>query len=591
MAMTPFIDPRDGDFESDAASTKNRSILSLAGSLISEISLPKLIVAWFTLIGFPALMLGAMPILASIWFNVVVVQFSSVLYGIVPALVVIAFLVVGVIGWRRLLRLTERSFWSLNSLAVQPVYAICRELLNQIGDRFLPDTVAETKRARWRSVTAIVSGIVICLVSVGIFLLAFPHTRLVVEFSALSTPLVLVKSALANSIAIVSAYVAAAVLVWSAADATMPPTSHFDRFGAPSDGDRTWRIAHLSDIHVVGEEYGFRIESGRSGPRGNAQLMRILQKLDDIHATTPLDAVLVTGDITDAGLSTEWAQFLDALTPFPQLAKLMLIIPGNHDINVVNRANPAQFDLPTSPFKTLRKLRALSAINAVQGARVHVVDRDKRRIGDTLERALTPCIAEATKFADTRRPRLHWELDDWWSRVFPMVLPPDKNGGLGIVLLNSNADTHFSFTNALGMVAADQFAAMSAAIAQHPDACWVVCIHHHVVEYPRAAVALSERIGTALINGQWFVRMLQRFAGRIVVMHGHRHVDWFGACGAFPILSAPSTVMGPTPGSPTYFYIHTIAAGTDRRLKLLAPQQIVVSPQGAASTSNHPALA
>ena len=32
---------------------------------------------------------------------------------------------------------------------------------------------------------------------------------------------------------------------------------------------RIWRIAHLSEVHVVGERYGFRIESGRSGPIGN----------------------------------------------------------------------------------------------------------------------------------------------------------------------------------------------------------------------------------------------------------------------------------------------------------------------------------
>jgi hypothetical protein len=272
--MTPFIDPRNGDFESDASSTKNRSILSLAGSLIAEISLPKLIVAWSTLIGFPALMLGAMPIVASIWINVVVTKFSSLLYGIVPALLLTALAIAGLLGGRRLFRLAERSFWSLNSLAVQPVYAICRELLNQAGDRLLPENVTEMRRTRWRSATAALSGTIICFVSIGVFLLVFPHTRLLVDFSALYAPLALAKGALANSIAIVATYVAIAVVAWSIADATMPPTRDFSRFGSPSDGARTWRVAHLSDIHVVGEQYGFRIESGRSGPRGNVQLWK-----------------------------------------------------------------------------------------------------------------------------------------------------------------------------------------------------------------------------------------------------------------------------------------------------------------------------
>ena len=33
-----------------------------------------------------------------------------------------------------------------------------------------------------------------------------------------------------------------------------------------------------------------------------------------------------------------------------------------------------------------------------------------------------------------------------------MILPPDREDGLGVVLLNSNSDSHFSFTNALGLI-------------------------------------------------------------------------------------------------------------------------------------------
>ena len=49
-----------------------------------------------------------------------------------------------------------------------------------------------------------------------------------------------------------------------------------DKFQSPPIQGRTWRIAHLSDIHVVGERYGFRIECGRSGPRGNERLKQAL---------------------------------------------------------------------------------------------------------------------------------------------------------------------------------------------------------------------------------------------------------------------------------------------------------------------------
>ena len=62
-----------------------------------------------------------------------------------------------------------------------------------------------------------------------------------------------------------SAYLAAASLVSGFADATMNQPLDLEVFDpAPPDG-RVWRVAHLSDIHIVGERYGFRIESGRAG--------------------------------------------------------------------------------------------------------------------------------------------------------------------------------------------------------------------------------------------------------------------------------------------------------------------------------------
>jgi 3',5'-cyclic AMP phosphodiesterase CpdA len=361
----------------------------------------------------------------------------------------------------------------------------------------------------------------------------------------------------------------------------MPPSLDFRTFNESSDAGTAWRVAHLSDLHVVGEQFGFRIESGRSGPQGNGQLVRALRKLDEIDAREPIDAILVTGDITDAGLSSEWAEFLSVLALFPRVAQRTFLIPGNHDLNVVNRANPAQFDLPTSPHKKLRKIRALSALNAIQGDKVRVVDRNKRELGRTLEQTIAPYLADLTQFAASGRPHLHSMLDELWSGIFPMVLPPPRDDGVGVILMNSNADTHFSFTNALGMVSADQFSGVEVALSQFPHAGWIVCLHHHIIEYPRAASALSERIGTALINGHWFVRRLQPFADRLVVMHGHRHIDWFGECGSFPILSAPSTVMGESADALTHFYVHTLTVASGPRVELSRPQAIMVD--GAAA--------
>ncbi len=567
------LDPRRGDIEDDASSTKQHSMLSLAGSLLAEISIPKLLTAWVALIVVPSLMLGVAPIVAAIWFHKLSDKFTTSLLGVWSATLLIGLALLGWFGGRRVLGLAEKSFWSLNSLAVQPVYAACREALRHLVRR----QGGGASSALLHAVAALVSGLLICGVSLLILWLAWPLTYLSGNLAILGEPKQLAVAAIANSAVLVSGYVAVAALAWAVADATMPPPRDLAAFPAPAANARTWRIAHLSDIHVVGERYGFRIECGRSGPRGNDRLHAVLARLASLHAEQPLDAVLISGDITDAGRSAEWAEFLDAIAPHPELAKIMLILPGNHDLNIVDRANPARLDLPGSLNKRLRKLRMLNGILAVQGDRARVVDREGARLGNTVAATTGPRLAALRTFSDAGRPRLTSEISELWNGIFPMVLPPDRDDGLGIVLFDSNADAHFSFTNALGLMPVEQARAFDMARRQYPNAVWLLALHHHLVEYPTPAKALSERIGTALVNGNWFVRWLRPLRERVVLMHGHRHVDWIGTYAGLQIVSAPSPVMEATDDISTCFYIHTLAAGPDRRLMLLKPERIAIA--------------
>jgi hypothetical protein len=61
------------------------------------------------------------------------------------------------------------------------------------------------------------------------------------------------------------------------------------------------------------------------------------------------------------------------------------------------------------------------------------------------------------------------------------------------------------------------------------------------------------------------------------IMHGHRHIDWIGTCGAIKIVSAPSPVMDAADDAPTHFHIHTLAGGLDGRLHLLSPERIEIA--------------
>jgi 3',5'-cyclic AMP phosphodiesterase CpdA len=571
----PLIDPRRGDAEDDISSPKQRSLVAIAGSLLAEISLPKLLFAGTFSILLPALLLGLAPLVATAWLLKLSTT-AAQMTGLGAAFVLMAVVAAGWFGWQPLLRVAERNFWSLNALAIQPGYAFCREGLRYLAERMLSADAGAATRARLRAISSAAAAILLSAVAVAIALAVWPASRWLGTAADLLDLRGLVVPTLANAVVVVCAYLAAAALVWGFADALMEQPINLGAFDVASGGP-TWRIAHLSDIHLVGDCYGFRIESGRRGPRGNERFTRILDNLDAIHRTRPLDLVLISGDMTDAGIATEWAAFLDAVERHPALAERMLILPGNHDLNIVDRLNPARLDLPFSPIKRLRQMRTLSAVAAIQGHRVRVVDPDTGTLDRTLAQALAPHRRWIAEFADTGSLRLAIGLGQLWDDQFPLIAPPAEPNGLGVAILNSNAETHFSFTNALGMVSVEQTHRLAAAVERFPQAHWIVALHHHLVEYPMSVAKFSERIGTALINGSWFIRKLRSLAPRAIIMHGHRHIDWIGACGKLKIVSAPSPVMGATDEAPTYFHIHTLTAGSGGQICLLEPERVYVA--------------
>jgi hypothetical protein len=570
----PPVDPRQGDVEDDAASPGQRSLLAVAGSLLVEISLPKLLFAWTVSLVLPAVLLGLTPLVATAWIATVSGHLL-VLTEVGAALVLAVLAALGWIGWRPLFRIAEVNFWSLNALAVQPAYMFCREALRHLAERMFARHFTPAGRARLRAASSAVAGVTVCGCAASIAILVWPGTRWMGTASDLVVPHHLIVPTLSNAVVLVSGYLMLAALVWGFADASMDQPLDLAAFDAAPAGGCTWRVAHLSDLHVVGERYGFRIESGRGGPRGNERLDRVMARLEAIHTAHPLDLVLVTGDMTDAGRATEWAEFFDAVVRHPAIAARMIVLPGNHDLNIVDRANPARLDLPFSPAKRLRQMRTLSAIAALQGDRVRVVGVGKP--APTLNEALAPHRLRIAAFAESGGLHRAAGLGRVFDDQFPMILPPDTENGFGVAILNSNAETHFSFTNALGFVSVEQTRRLTAAISRFPKASWLVALHHHLMEYPMPVSAFSERIGTALVNGSWFVRKLRPFGARIVVMHGHRHIDWIGACGAVRIVSAPSPVMKATDDASTHFYIHTLAAGPDGPLCLLPPECIEIA--------------
>src|SRR5258705_4625622 len=89
-----LIDPRHGNLEDDAASPGQRSLLAIAGSLLVEISLPKLLFAWIVSLLLPALLLGIAPLVATAWVSSVSEHVLE-LTEIGAALVLVAVMALG----------------------------------------------------------------------------------------------------------------------------------------------------------------------------------------------------------------------------------------------------------------------------------------------------------------------------------------------------------------------------------------------------------------------------------------------------------------------------------------------------------------
>src|SRR5215471_10182216 len=101
-----LVDPRQGDVEDDAASPGQRSLLAIAGSLLVEISLPKLLFAWTVSLLLPAVLLGLTPLVATAWLATVSGHILAAT-EIGAALVLVVLVALGWVGWRPLLRIAE----------------------------------------------------------------------------------------------------------------------------------------------------------------------------------------------------------------------------------------------------------------------------------------------------------------------------------------------------------------------------------------------------------------------------------------------------------------------------------------------------
>jgi 3',5'-cyclic AMP phosphodiesterase CpdA len=584
-AVSPIWNLRRGDDEDNRTSLYGRGLRRVLLSGLLEFNVLKASIGFLVLIIGPALLIGLAPSLIIYLGRFKLHLIRSTPNGLI--LTVISLIVLGGLAlWigRPFLRKGVDSFWHLHYTLVFPVFVILRELLRTITERFPRRPVSLEDLDRRRRIGSVLAALI--LGGAGVLLAYRVELKFGLQIvdAGHFRPWPVAMAAFGNAAVILGCSTLIESLYWLWRELAIPTVVRNWTSQPTSEESPLARIAHLSDLHFVGERYGCRMETGAHGPRGNRSIRKAFRKLTAIDAATPLDHILLTGDITDAGTRAEWAEFIDLLRSFPDLRSRMSFVPGNHDVNIVDRTNPGRPDLPGSTGRSLRKLRVLVALDALVGDRAHLVDSVTGALGPSLGEYLREGerVPRLRSLAQDGTLRGRREMARVWEAVFPLVEPPNRHG-CGVILLDSNARSHFSLTNALGVVSRSQLRALRLLLANSRNASWLILLHHQVVEYPITSISLRDRIGLALLNAPDVLAAIAPHAARVIIMHGHRHIDWVGTYsvgsrGSLVLCSAPSVTLGSQDGDGCQgsFHINEFAAGTDGGIHLASHQRVRV---------------
>jgi 3',5'-cyclic AMP phosphodiesterase CpdA len=538
-------DLRRGDDDDDRTNPHGRGLRSLVFSAALEFNYLKAPIGFFALFVAPALVIGLLPPIA-VSYGLFLLHAPALAGGsfiVTPPLLLILAALAFWLG-RPLFTVAWNNFWHLHYSLVLPIFVVVRELLRAALEKVRGRSLTAEQLDRSRRLCAVIAAVIGTLAGFGVAAIGEVSLRIQLADIIELRWQALALAGLHNAVVLLGLSTAVESLYWIWRELSLKGTVLDWKPGPTISGASLVRVAHLSDLHVVGERYGYRMEAGTDGPRGNRVIRSAFRKLAAVHALAPLDRILITGDITDAGTRAEWAEFLDAMRGCPELRRRLSLVPGNHDVNIIDRGNPGRLDLPWSAGQSLRKLRVVVALDTLAGDRSYVVERDTGTFGPSLTDYLrqgrrAEMLRELASRGSVRGRR---EMARVWEAIFPLVEPPPPGALYGVILLNSNARSHFALTNAIGVVGPSQLKALRLVLRNslHP---WLILLHHQVVEYP-VSVSLRERIGLALMNAPDLVAVLAPHARRLIVLHGHRHRDWIGVCGDIVLCSAPSTSLG-----------------------------------------------
>lgn len=578
----PIWDLRRGDYDDNRMSPLTGGFHSLILSGAFEFNFLKAPIVFLTFVIVPALLAGLALALA-LTYGQLFLHARRMAGGSFILGFVLAALFTALALWlgRPLLQLGLDNVQQLHYILIFPIFVALREVLRKIAEQLYGRSITGQQLNRGRRIGSVLAAVVFAAAGFAVLCFAWSSSGPHVLDARHINPFALIKAAFVNAAIVFGFSTAVASLVWLMQEITLKaPVLDWTPESVQSQSPVV-RIAHLSDLHMVGERYGYRMEAGTLGPQGNECIARALRQLEAVKAHSAIDRILVTGDITDAGTRAEWAEFIDLLRDHPELRNKMSFVPGNHDVNVVDRTNPGRMDLPWSASQSLRKLRTLVTLDLVQGDRSYIVDRASGQLGPSLREYLgeNGRSERLRSLAEHGSLRGRWEIEKVWDTIFPLIERPQGSRKYGVILLDSNARSHLSLTNAIGFITPAHLRALKSVLQSCPRCPWMIALHHQVVEYPVPGISLMDRISLALVNASDVIAAIQPYASQLIVLHGHRHRDWIGDCGGIVLCSAPSAALGSQSGEKYVgsFFIHDLAFGEDGSVQLIKTDLVKVA--------------
>jgi 3',5'-cyclic AMP phosphodiesterase CpdA len=333
------------------------------------------------------------------------------------------------------------------------------------------------------------------------------------------------------------------------------------------------RVAHLSDLHLT---EGDRVRMAeRARPGGNRALAALLQQTELRH----VDAVIITGDVTDRGTAQSW-QRVRELIDKAGIAERVILVPGNHDLSlidpwggwrdpaghwrrndrfgIVQLANLMKFCESFAATAGGRRGSVLGGGQAVPYQEAWAAAQNEvRSVLDQLPTLPVPSRRLGAGFFSRLRARRIYVRRIAAARrrllqLFPVAVPFGPTGveadGVLFVLNSCTPVARHPATNALGRVGHAQYRRLDRLAAMFPQPIKLAALHHHVVRRAEEqAHNLRSRIMakfTVLGDAPPLVRFCRKHKVR-AVLNGHRHLSYqLRLPNGTVLMAAPSSTIG-----------------------------------------------